>query len=126
MRAFEIALFLVMVTAGFTIITSLGIFSTDAVPVDSGMFSGYTVNSLSQFPKDPSPVDYFFLMVTLIVLSIKWALTVLLSIVIFYPYLMTALGIPAALAIPLEAGLWFVFVIAIVQIWRSQSVDIMR
>lgn len=126
MRAFEVALFLVMITAGFTIVSSLGIFSSEVVPVDESMFGGYTVDSLSQFPRDPSPVDYFFLMVTLIVLSIKWALTVLLSIVIFFPYLMAVLGIPAALAIPLNAGLWFIVVIAIVQIWRSQSVDIMR
>lgn len=126
MRAFEIALFLVMITAGFTIISSLGIFPVNVVPVPESMFGSYTVDSLSQFPTNPSPIDYFFLMVILIVDSIKWALTVLLSITVFYPFLMVALGIPAALAIPLNAGVWFVVVIAIVQIWRAISVDIMR
>jgi hypothetical protein len=126
MRAFEIALFLVMIAAGFTIISSLEIFPADVVPVPAGMFAPYTVTELSKFPTSPGLIDYFFLMVTLIVNSILWAMTVLLTIVIFYPFLMSVLGIPAALAIPLNAGVWFVFVIAIVQIWRSQSIDIMR
>ena len=126
MRAFEIAMFLVMVAAGLTVVAALDIFPNDAAPVDTSMFGGYTVTELNQFPTNPSIVDYFFLMVFLIINSIKWALTVLLTVVIFFPYLMTALHIPQAVAIPLNAGIWFVFVIAIVQIWRGQSIDIMR
>lgn len=126
MRAYEIALFIVMVAAGFGIISSLDIFPADAIPIDSSLFTPYTVSALSNFPTHPSLVDYFFLMVTLIVNTIMWAMTILLTITIFYPYLSTVLGIPEALSIPLNAGIWFVFVIAIVQVWRSQSIDIMR
>lgn len=126
MRAFEIAFFLVMVAAGFSIISSLQIFPADVVPVQESMFAPYSVNVLENFPASPGIIDYFFLMVTIVVNSIRWAMTVLLTILIFYPYLMQVLGIPAALAIPLNVGIWFVFVIAIVQIWRSQSIDIMR
>lgn len=126
MRAFEIALFLVMITAGFTIISGLGIFPSDAVPVDEDMFGEYEVSNLENFSGSPGLVDYFFLMVTIIVMSIRWAIMVILSITIFFPWLMYYLGVPAPLAIALNAGVWFVFVIAIVQIWRSQSIDIMR
>jgi len=128
MRAFEIALFVACVVAASVFLPNLvgDSFGGSYFPSGYSLISGYNIDALSNFPANPSPVDYFFLMITIIINSIVWSMQVLLTFVTLAPWLMTNFGFPWWLAIPIQVGSWYLFVIAIVQIWRAVSIDIMR
>lgn len=128
MRAFEISLFVGCVCAAAVLLEFMlgSAFGATYFPSAYNMVSGYNLNAVASFPTSPTPVDYFFLLVTLAINSIVWSGMVILTFITLAPWLMTNFHFPWYMAVPIHVGAWFLFVIALAQIWRGTSIDIMR
>lgn len=132
MRAFEVALFVACVVAATVFLpalltgTSLGTPYTDSGGSIIGSAGVGTLSNLTALPTRPSPVDYFFLMVNLIILALLWFFQMIMSLILLAPWLESQFHFPAFLAYPIEIALWFLIVIAAVQMWRAVSTDSMR
>ncbi len=128
MRAFELALFVACICVGTVFLPNLvgDSFGGQYTPSGYAFISGYTIGNVMNLPMNPTPVDYFFLMVNMIILALTWFFQLLMAFVLMAPWLISVFHFPWWLAISIHVGAWFLLVIAAVQMWRAISIDIMR
>jgi hypothetical protein len=128
MRAYELALLVACITAATVFLPELvgTAFGGSFAPSGYNYISGYNIANTLNLPMNPTPIDYFFLMVNMIILALTWFFQLLMALITLAPWLMNVFHFPWWLAVPIHVGVWFLIVIAAVQMWRAISIDVMR
>lgn len=117
MKAYEIALFLIMLNASFNIINASGIFG------DSTLYYGQGILSSIQSIAPPSGTDIGILefavsLVGLVIQSLIALLMILCYATILLPFMFWQIGLPAVISGPLTLGVWIAYAIGYNQ-WKS-------
>ena len=129
MRAFEIFMLMACITAAFAVVNSIGIFPDNYVTPDSSLTEGMNLGNVqSQLDKleNPSVFDYFLLAGQFLADSFIFLILMLGRVAFFAGFLYSVFGVPLALAIALNVGLYIVVIIGILQFMSGRSVDQMR
>lgn len=140
MRAFEITLFLLLIPAAMGLVNAMGIFGIgDPFTPDMYRYQNMTGTNVEanaragvlglgawEMPAQPTFFDYVMFTVTMAWQFIFWAIRIVTAVVWLYPMLVTAFQVPWQLAIPLQIGIWVIWVVAIIQIKHAVSLDGLR
>jgi len=112
MRAFQIALIIIMLQSSIAFTNELGIFDDNFITSPDNEYVSYTVEDvqeLSGISEDPGLYDYS-------VAFVKWSFQALLiflkiigAIAFTYPLLVNALGMPEALSGFIQVGIYIIF-----------------
>ena len=127
MRALEIAIFLLMISASISLVNSMGILDNTYVYNDNTPYRFWTVSNLTDFQTDnPTILDQVVVYVQFLIASILWIVNIIATTIFIYPVLVDAFGVPGALSLFLQLGIWLNWVIGFVQWRRGASVEGLR
>lgn len=127
MRALEITIFIVLLSASIGFLNAMNAFDNPYVESDSSQYSMWSVSNLSSFDnQNPSILDQAGMLLNFAIMAITWVITIVLTIIVIFPTLVNTFHIPMALSALLQVGVWMVYVIGIVQWQRGASVEGLR
>ncbi len=120
MRAYDIAMWLIILQASIGFINAIGLFETQYYATPQNAYN-YEIQDLDEYKvltDNPGVLDYTRM-------GINWAweglvviFKIIFSIVIIYPMLIKEFGIPAVLSVFLQATVYVVYAVGYKQ-WKS-------
>ena len=127
MRAVEISLFLIFLSASIGLMNGIGVFDSHYGYEERAPYMFWSVSNLTQFQdENPSLWDQVVVYVQFTIQAIFWIATILFTVIAIYPALVNTFHVPAALSILLQIGLWAIYIIGYVQWKRGASIEGLR
>ena len=109
-RASEITLFLIILQASIGFVDAIGLFDQSYLAVPSNNAS-YTLTDLEEYTavQNPGIVDELVLMAHWAIESFMIGIKVILTVVFVLPMLINTFGVPSALALFIQAGIYYIY-----------------
>ena len=124
MRAYDIALFLIILQAAIGFTNELGIFDEQYYATQNNTYTNYRVSDLDEFnnlaTEEAGLWDYTTMLANLAWEGIKMFLSVIFSIVIIFPKLISIFNIPAGISAFIQVAIYVVYFIGWAQ-WKSNK-----
>lgn len=129
MRAFDIALFIILLEATIGFSNALGIWEENYYQAPNNTYTNYKVADLNTYNNatvvsEPALIDRFVKGASDLIGSIAvglWGLfTIIFSIIYIYPELIKLFGIPSALGTFMQVGIYVIYLVGLYQ-WKSNK-----
>lgn len=122
MRAYDIALFIVVFHVVLTLLAQTGLFSSSvSIQADSPYLEFINQTKENTTYEHPPSVPDFATATVNILFGIANAVVLFTASVGLVPFTMMDLGVPVEIAIQLQILIWFVYMIGIAQFWSGRS-----
>ena len=122
MRAYDMALILIILQASIGFVNGLGIFDRDYYATQNNTYTQYRVANLTEY--NPSEgeglADYVADLARWVVDGLKLLFKVVGAVFIIYPTLTDTFGVPSGLSILLQGGIYVIYIMGWVQ-WKSNK-----
>ena len=120
MRAFEIALFLIVVQASIGFFNSIDAFDTDYYNTPQNQYN-YEVSDLAAYSNITRTIpllDYMIMTATWMWDTLFIMLDIVFSVVIIFPIVINTFNIPVVLSVFMQVGIYVVYATGYIQ-WKS-------
>ena len=109
-RASDITLFLILLQASVGFVDATGMFSEHYIDVPSND-ADYTLDDLGEYsaPTDPGILDEIMLAAHWMVESFLIGIKILFTVIFVFPTLVNTFGVPVALSLFIQAGIYYVY-----------------
>jgi len=109
-RASDITLFLILLQASVGFVDATGMFTEHYIDVPSND-ADYTLDDLSEYsvPADPGIIDEIMLAAHWMVESFFIGIKIIFTVIFVFPTLVSRFGIPVALSLFIQAGVYYVY-----------------
>ena len=109
-RASDITLFLILLQASIGFVDATGMFTEHYMDVPSND-ADYTLDDLGEYsaPTDPGILDEIMLAAHWMVESFLIGIKILFTVIFVFPTLVTTFGVPIALSVFIQAGIYYVY-----------------
>lgn len=119
MRAYELALFIVLLSGAIGLVNGLGVFSESYISTPqnyvSGSFNVSELNKTSSMTGHSGALDYFSSIISWSWQGLTIFLNVIFCIVCLYPTLVNDFGVPALLSGFMQLGIYVVYAVGFIQ-----------
>ena len=129
MKAYQIALYLIILQASIGLVNDLGVFSHNYASTPTNEYISWNVSQIGGAygnQTEPSVWDMMVVAARMIWESLIALLKILLAVVVIYPILVNVFMIPPQISGLIQVGIYVVYGIALVQFKTGRNIHYME
>lgn len=126
MRAFYLALFLILIQGSIGFVNAVGLFDESYMATPQNQYMDYRVGDIdTSVSESPGIVDYVYMSVMWVWQAFVVLIQIILAIVLILPTLIVTFQFPASLSVFLQLGIYVVYYIGYVQFKANRPIRYM-